>query len=158
MLKKAISVIAIIICTAAISGCSVHMTTEGEAHSHTYELEGIEAVTVQEIYDMQDKGEEFYLFTGRDSCEKCVIFAEELAWIDASGNEKIYYLDSKKSYDEYGDKEEDLKSFRDKYEIEWVPNFSCFAGEDLKATLEIDDETTEGMSAEDIQKFIETER
>lgn len=107
-------------------------------------------VSVDDIIDMQEKGEKFFLFTGRKSCDKCIYFVGQLSNINAKEN--IFYLNSITSYEE---SPQELKDFRDNYDMQYVPDFRYFDGYKSVEKLEIDGETANGMGTKDIEQFME---
>jgi predicted bacteriocin transport accessory protein len=106
-------------------------------------------VTVQDIESMQENGEDFLLYTGRSSCEYCRIFVCLLAEHILEEGTKVYYLDSMFPYE---DSNAELMSFRDKYEIRFVPHFAYFVGETMERSLEIPSDVM--VSDEDIHDFL----
>lgn len=95
-------------------------------------------VNVSQLEEIQKKDKIFALYVGRPTCPHCSIFYNKLKKIK-NNDIKIYYLNSITNYD---DSPKEIKDFRDKYNIMFVPDFKIFKGNDIILNLEIDDKIT----------------
>lgn len=102
-------------------------------------------VEVNDIYELQEEGLEFFLYIGRETCPYCKEFVPKL--VEASEDSEVYYLDS---IDSYENSSQHLKDFRDCNTIENVPSFILFEGYEIKDRLEI----TANLDVKDIFKFL----
>lgn len=133
-MKKGIKKIIIIslLVTCNLFGCVWHNDEKNEYGDFVSVFEKVE---VEDIYEMQEEGKVFFLYTGRKNCEYCVEFVHELSHIVTEENIKIYYLDS---VTEYEKSDEELKKFRDSCKIDFVPSLIYFQGKD--ETMRFDNE------------------
>lgn len=90
------------------------------------------SVDVNEIIDLQNNGEVFYLYTGRKDCPYCLNFVIGINRIKNEFDTSIYYLDSIYAYENCS---EDIKQFRDLYSIKTVPSLILFKGNEAIANL-----------------------
>lgn len=119
-IKKIILISLLVTCN--LFGCALYNDEKNEYDDFVNVFEKVE---VDDIYEMQEEGEAFFLYTGRKTCEYCVEFVHELSHIVMEENIKIYYLDS---VTEYEKSDEELKEFRDTCKIDFVPSLIYFQG------------------------------
>lgn len=149
-----------IIALSFLSGCSITNASEEPNNTEdTLPLSAVE-VTYQDYVktfdnittnDLSafDSNDGYFLYTGRVTCPYCLSFVPELYSVSSkSSNDdiSIKYLNSE------NEKDLGLEEFREKYEIQYVPNFSYFEGDKLLETMNITNETT----SVEIQQFIDS--
>ncbi len=78
-------------------------------------------VNIQLVEDKIDKNKDFILYIGRETCPECINFVPLLSEIAREENVKVLYLDSTNT-----DKSKDIKEFRDKYSITYVPSLLIY--------------------------------
>lgn len=89
-----------------------------EYENHVSSFSKVSAPTVED--KIQNK-EDFILYIGRETCPECVHFVPVLSEVAGSEKIKVLYLDSTNT-----EKSKELKEFRDKYEIMYVPSLLIF--------------------------------
>lgn len=100
-------------------------------------------ITVENLKVKQsNKNDEFLLYVGRGTCPYCSAFVPKL-YEAAIGTEEIYYLDTE-------NKTQSLVDYLTEFEIEFVPYFVKFKGQNVIEVLDI----TDNISVSDIQNFI----
>lgn len=145
-----------------LSGCGVlnakekqnseEVTTDLSISEETYltHVSSLDNVTTREI-SVSDKNDDYFLYTGRMTCPYCLIFVPKLHEVSSSfmnNNINIKYLNSENK------KDAGLEKFREKNNIQYVPNFSYFEDGILVASMNISNDTT----PEDVQNFIDSMR
>ena len=81
------------------------------------QISSFSQVNIQLVEDKIAKKEDFILYIGRETCPECVNFVPLLSETAREGNVTVLYLDSTNT-----DKSRDIKEFRDKYSITYVPS------------------------------------
>ena len=79
--------------------------------------------TPQEITEMIQSDQHFYLYTGRATCEWCRKLVPILSRVADEQNVSIYYLDSENT-----ESDKEISDFRNEYNIEFVPSLIYFSG------------------------------
>lgn len=85
-----------------------------------------ETVSVEEIEEKLEKGEDFVLYIGRETCPGCVEFVPVLEEVVKTNKLNVLYLDSTDT-----ENKPDVQSFRNKYEIEFVPSIFIYENGDI---------------------------
>ena len=116
-----------------IYGCSKHTATELDYKEMVNKFINVD---INDINKLQENGEEFYLYTGRETCPHCKIFVPKLYEAIKERKVDIYYLDSENT-----DIDIALKQFRNSYSINTVPDFRLFSGDSIVDILDVNDET-----------------
>lgn len=111
--QKLIKVLVVIVLAALFYFVYTKFFNSSEYKKHVSTLD---EVKVNEVNDLIDKNEDFVLYVGRETCPACVEFVPLMSEIEKNYNIGALYLDSINT-----DKDEDLKNFRDKNDIIYVP-------------------------------------
>lgn len=134
-----------------IAGCNTQSKETQEANplmeKYDSYIESFSTTTTSEVNSQIANENSFFLYTGRRTCPHCQIFAPKLyniGLLSKHDNITINYLNSEDPDDE------GLDSFRETYDIPYVPNFSYFENGELIDSMSITDNSTE----EDIDNFI----
>lgn len=142
-----------------LSGCSVlsaseEQTSEGKTTDLSVSQErylayvsSFDNITTNELSGSDSNGS-YFLYTGRMTCPYCLIFVPKLYNVSSSFKNNditVKYLNSENEEDN------GLESFREKNDIQYVPNFSYFEDGQIVESMNITDDTT----PEEIQKFID---
>lgn len=139
----------LVICILGLNGCARH---NHESATYSELVGNFMKVKVSEIYEMQENEISFFLYTGRESCEYCVEFVYELSHAAEHMGIEIYYLDS---VTEYEQSSEELKQFRDLYDIKYVPSLIYFEGAKLNTRFDNEQEYSEKYFVEFIEKSLD---
>lgn len=152
--------IVFIIALVLLSGCSFLKSSDSEAvMTETSNLTGpqeeyknmvksFDSVTTQSL---SDNSENYFLYTGRITCPHCLIFVPKLykvGLLSINNDIIIKHLNSENGEDT------GLEEFREKNDIQYVPNFSYFEDGELVETMNVSDDTT----IEEINQFIDNMR
>ena len=124
--KKEILIIVLFSFIVLLSSWGVSRFSEYREHvEYKNSVASFQNVKVKEIEEMQMKGEDFYLYTGRETCPYCREFAPLLKDYAENHNLKIYYLNSEQYKTDV-----ELIKFRETYEIPTVPSLIHFKGKE----------------------------
>lgn len=89
-------------------------------------IQTFDIVDISDIDNKVKKGQNFILYIGRETCPECRVFAPILSEVAKDNNLKVLYLDSTDT-----EKTKNLKDFRDKYNILYVPSLLISKGGNL---------------------------
>lgn len=152
--------IVFIIALIFLSGCSFLKSNDSEAvttdasdltgpqEEYQNMIKSFESVTTQSL---SDNSENYFLYTGRMTCPHCLIFVPKLykvGLLSTNNDIIINHLNSENGEDT------GLEEFREKNDIQYVPNFSYFEHGELVETMNVSDDTT----IEEINQFIDNMR
>jgi len=121
-LKKITLLSTIILCFTMILLSTVQATTV-ELDSYKKTVADFSAIDTDAVRAKIEKGDSFFLFTGRSTCPWCRKFVPVLNEIAKEEQITIFYLDSENT-----PTDDNLKAFRDEYGIASVPSLSYFSG------------------------------
>lgn len=153
-------IIVFIIALIFLSGCSFLKSNDSEAvmteisdltgpqEEYQRMIKSFESVTTQ---NLSVNSEDYFLYTGRITCPHCLIFVPKLykvGLLSENNDITINHLNSENIEDT------GLEAFREKKDIQYVPNFSYFEDGELVETMNISDDTT----IEEINQFIDSMR
>lgn len=80
-------------------------------------IQTFDMVCISDIENKVKKDQDFILYIGRETCPDCRDFAPVLSEVAKDNDLKVLYLDSTDT-----EKTKNLKDFRDKYNILYVPS------------------------------------
>lgn len=107
------------------------------------DIQGLTHTTVARAIQAIDNQEDATFFVGRGTCPYCRRFATKLANVVAKTNATVYFINSEEFYEL-----DNLKAFRQQYNIPTVPGFVHVHGETVHVKCD------SSMSEEEIQAFM----
>lgn len=126
-----------------------NMNLEMELLAYKHATLGFSEIDIDALNKKIDNQEQFFLFTGRITCQWCRIVAPKLRSVIERKEIEMYYLNSEET-----EQNEMLSRFRDKYKITTVPSVIFFAGSSEYFPLELDLSETGVLN---IEKSIENQ-
>lgn len=113
-----------------------------EKISYAIATKDFEEVQVENLNDIAQSEESFFVYIGRETCPFCRMFVSELSSAADNTNKKIYYIDSEDRTNT------SLNQFREDNEIVTVPTLVKVTNKKIEAILE------SGLTDSEITKFL----
>lgn len=88
-----------------------------EQDTYKEDIQLLNNITSTEANNLLSTNDSVAIYIGRETCPYCRKFAKKLKTVSNEVNSTIYYIDSANTYDN------ELNSFREKYNIRTVPGF-----------------------------------
>ncbi|CQR25298.1 thiol-disulfide isomerase and thioredoxin [Streptococcus varani] len=121
-MKKIITFLCLMASTIFLVACTSQSKTTDEKNLTSYQ-----SISLSEAVQKIQNQEDFYLYVGRPTCPYCVIFSPNLEKAITTTQVTVYYVDTDQ------EKQEDVKIFAQKENIQTTPNLSYYkAGKKMK--------------------------